>query len=155
MSFRFSALSRDRFDPLFSMHDDALARRGARRVTATRRPGFPCRVTLQDAEIGEQVLLVNFAHLDVDTPFRSSHAIYVRQAGQPAQPAIDVVPDMLRTRTISLRAWTQEGMLAAAELAEGTDVERAIAALFSIPEAAFLHVHFANAGCYAARVDRA
>jgi hypothetical protein len=62
---------------------------------------------------------------------------------------------MLRTRTISLRAWTQEGMLAAAELAEGTDVERAIAALFSIPEAAFLHVHFANAGCYAARVDRA
>lgn len=155
MNFQFAALSRGRFDPLFSMSDDTLALHGARRVIATQFPGFPCRVTLQDAEIGEQVLLVNFEHLEVDTPFRSRYAVYVREVGQQAQPAVNEVPEMLRTRTLALRAWTRDGMLAGADLAEGSDMERVITALFSIPEAAFIHAHFAKPGCYAARIDRA
>src|SRR5579859_6925047 len=89
MNFQFSALPRDRFDAFFAMSDGALVLHGARRIIATHRPGFPCRVILQDAEIGEPVLLVNFEHLDVQTPFRSRYAVYVRQAAQPARPAIN------------------------------------------------------------------
>ena len=154
MNFRLSPLLRDRFDPLFSMSDDALARHGARRLTATKHPGFPCRVSLQDAQVGEEVLLVNFEHLPVDTPFRSNYAVYVRVGAQQAHPTVNEVPEMLRTRALSLRGWTPDGMLAGADMAEGTDLERVIAEMFSIPEVGFIHVHFAKQGCYAVRVDQ-
>ena len=155
VNFQFSALPRDRFDALFSMSDDSLVLHGARRVIATHRPGFPCRVSLQDAEIGEPVLLVNFEHLGVQTPFRSRYAVYVRQAAQPARLAINEVPEIVRNRALSVRAWRSDGMLAGADLAEGSDIEPVITALLSVPDTAYLHVHFAKPGCYAARVDRA
>lgn len=123
-------------------------------MTATKKPGFPCRVSLEDAEIGEEVLLVNHEHLDCDTPFRSRYAIYVRLLAAQSSPAVNEVPQMLRTRALSLRAWTGDGMLAGADLADGTDIERVIAAQFAIPETAFVHIHFAKPGCYAARIDR-
>jgi hypothetical protein len=155
MNFQFSPLSRDRFVPFFHLPEDALARHGAARVTANTKPGFPCRVSLEDAEIGEDILLVNFEHLDVNTPFRSRYAVYVRIAAKEARPAENQVPELLRARTLSLRAWTQNGMLAGADLSEGSAVERTLIDLFSIPDTAFIHVHFAKPGCYAARVDRA
>ena len=137
------------------MSQDALALHGAIRMTATQRPGFPCRVSLEDAEVGEDVLLVNYEHLHVHTPFRASHAVYVRVAAQQASPRTNAVPEMIRQRTLSLRAWTRDGLLAGADIAEGTDIERLIAALFSLSETEFIHIHFAKPGCYAARVDRA
>ncbi len=155
MNFQFSALPKQPFEPLFSLSAEELALHGAKRVIADKRPGFPCRVSLEDAQPGEEVLLVNYEHLDVDTPFRSRYAVYVRKAANPATPPINEVPEILRSRALSVRAWSTEGMLVAAELAKGHEIEKAISALFSIPEAAFLHVHFAKPGCYAARVDRA
>lgn len=155
MNFQFSPLSKDRFEHLFSMPEDLLAREGAIRVTATKKPGFPCRVSLEDAEPGEEVLLVNYEHLNIDTPFRSRYAVYVRLIGKQATPAVNEVPAMLRTRTLSLRAWSCDGMLVGADLVEGTDVERAIATLFALPQTDFIHAHFAKPGCYAARIDRA
>jgi hypothetical protein len=93
MNFQFSPLSRDRFVPFFHLPEDALARHGAARVTANTKPGFPCRVSLEDAELGEDVLLVNFEHLDVNTPFRSRYAVYVRIAAKEARPAVNLVPE--------------------------------------------------------------
>jgi DNA segregation ATPase FtsK/SpoIIIE-like protein len=39
-------------------------------------------------------------------------------------------------------------------LTDGKDIEAAIARLFADARAAYLHVHFASPGCYAARIDR-
>lgn len=155
MSFLISPLSMTQFAPLFSLSDEELAARGAMRVTADRRPGFPCRVSLQDAEPGETVLLVNYEHLDVPTPFRSRHAVYVRQNAAEAQPVVGEVPEMLRSRTLSVRAWTRSGMLAAADLTEGTHLESLVESMLAQPDVDYLHVHFAKPGCYAARVQRA
>jgi hypothetical protein len=155
MDFSLRPLSKDSFRHLFTMSSEQLAQHRAVRVPVTKKPGFPCRVSLQDAEPGEEVLLTNFLHLDVSTPFRSSHAVYVRPEAAEATLAVNEVPEMLRSRPLSLRAWTLDGMLAGADLAAGSELERVIAVLFADPCAAYIHAHFAKPGCYAARIDRA
>ena len=80
MDFRITGLDAGRFSHLFGLSDAELARHRALRQTCDEKPGFPCRVSLEDAEPGESVLLVNFEHLPVDSPYRASHAIYVRES---------------------------------------------------------------------------
>jgi hypothetical protein len=124
-------------------------------VVATTKPGFPCRVSLADAGIGEEVILVNYEHQNADSPFRASHAVYVRQNAVQASPEPGVVPELLRLRTLSLRGFDEHGMLVTAGLSDGKEVEAAIARFFEDPSVAYVHIHFAGAGCYAARADRA
>jgi hypothetical protein len=154
MGFQISALDRAQFEHLFGLSDEELKSRKARRVVADKKPGFPCRVSLADAEIGEQVLLVHYEHQPAETPFRSSHAIYVRPSAKQAHLARNEVPEALRSRVLSLRGFDQEGMLQAADLAEGNALETAIEQIFTDPRVAYIHLHFAKPGCYAARVDR-
>ena len=154
MSFRISGLPVAAFADLFSMSDAQLAQRSALRRIATSKPGFPCRVSLTDAEVGDEVILVHHEHHAVATPFRASHAIYVR-AGERQYDAVDQVPPMLRSRLLSVRAFDADGMLVDADVVDGTDLEALIARQFAPAQAQYLHIHFARPGCYAARVDRA
>jgi hypothetical protein len=155
MSFQITALAPDGFEPLFALSDEQLAEHLAVRVTATSKPGFPCRVSLADAEVGEELLLVNHQHLSEATPYRATHAVYVRKGARQAKPAVDEVPEQLRTRTLSLRTFDKSGMLVTADLTEGADLEVALERQFAEPAAAYVHIHFAKPGCYAARADRA
>ena len=155
MNFQISGLPLDRFAPLFALSDEELARHDAVRVTADRAPGFPCRVSLQDAEIGERLILLNYEHLPVSSPYRSRHAIYVRESATEARLEVNEVPAQLRSRLLSLRAFDDRGMMKGAEVAPGTALERVIEQLFSDCGVAYLHIHNAKPGCYAARVDRA
>ena len=155
MSFQITGLPLSQFSPWFTLSDEELAHHGVIRVTADESPGFPCRVSLQDAAVGEQLILLNYEHLPVATPYRSRHAIYVRQSATEAQLAIDEVPQQLRRRLLSLRAFDAQGMMQTADVVPGTAIENLIEQMFSHPAVAFLHVHNAKWGCYAARVDRA
>src|SRR5690348_11586725 len=103
MGFRVSGLGREEFAPLFELSEAQLAAQGIVRRVADRRPGFPCRVSLQDAEPGETLLLLNYEHLPVTSPYRARHAIYVRENAQTATPAVNEIPEVLRTRLLSLR----------------------------------------------------
>lgn len=142
------------FAPLFALDDEALLARDARRVIATSKPGFPCRVSLVDAEPGETLILTNFEHLPVDSPFRSRHAIYVRaEAGPPAEYR-DTLPEQFCTRMMSLRAFDDGGMMVDADLADGCAAEATILRMLAQPQVAYLHAHFAKPGCFAARIDR-
>jgi Protein of unknown function (DUF1203) len=142
------------FAPLFALDDAALAAREARRVVATDKPGFPCRVSLADAELGETLILANFEHLPVASPFRSRHAVYVREgAGDPAEYR-DTLPEQFRTRMLSLRAFDVAGMMVEADLADGREAEVTIERMLAAPGVAYLHAHFAKPGCFAARIDR-
>jgi hypothetical protein len=155
MSFIVSALPAEPFQPLFGLSDEALAARGAIRRKVDAKPGFPCRVSLEDAEPGETVLLLNYEHQPANTPFRASHAIYVREGHAEADLAKDQVPVLFRHRVMSLRAFSDEGMMLAAEVAPGAELEPVIDRLLATPGAAYLHAHYAGMGCYAARIDRA
>ena len=155
MDFRVSGLDRAEFVSLFGLSDEELRERGAVRRVADSKPGFPCRVSLQDAEPGETLLLLNYEHLPVASPYRASHAIYVRESAQTAKPAVNEVPDVLRTRLLSLRAYDRAGMMIEADVAPGKDIEPVIERMLSHPDVEFIHAHNAKPGCFAARIDRA
>lgn len=155
MSFQIHALPMETFAPLFSLDDEKLATRRARRVTATTFPGFPCRVSLQDAAVGEQLVLVNYTHLDSASPYRASHAVFVREHARQAQPEVGEVPDVLKRRPLSLRAYDSDWQMVAAELASGDDVADALKELLKIEAVGQIHLHNAKPGCYAARAVRA
>ena len=154
-AFPIHALPANTFAPLFALSCDELRARDIRSVVADDRPVYPCRVSLQDAIAGERLLLLPYDHHRVDTPYRASGPVYVREAATQALPAIDEVPALLRTRLLSLRAYDPRGMMVWADVVAGTEVEAAIAALFAIERSAYIHIHYAKPGCYACRVERA
>ena len=154
MPFQIEALDAEPFQPLFDLTDAELSARQMRRVTVDAQPGFPCRVSLCDAEIGKTMILLNYAHQDAPTPYHSKHAIYVSEGAQRAHPRANTVPPVLRIRPISLRGFDQGGNMIAADLAEGDEVADAIDALFETPEVAYIRLHNAKPGCYAARAVR-
>jgi hypothetical protein len=154
MHFRIRGLAAELFLPLAGLTDQELAARGVHRKVAERNSGMPDRVALRDAEPGERVLLLNFQHQAAATPYRSSHAIYVIEGERQTFDSEDV-PESMRSRMLSLRAFDDTGMIVGAELVDGREVEGAIETLFELPAAAYLHAHYAKYGCYAARVDRA
>ena len=155
MSFQITALAPEPFEHLFRLTDEALAERLATRVTATSNPGFPCRVSLTDAQVGEELLLVNFQHQSANSPFQSNYAIYVRKGAARAQPGVGEVPEQLHSRTLSLRAFDRMDMLIGADLAEGDAIAPALEQLLDERETAYVHIHYAKPGCYAARAERA
>ena len=151
MTFRIRGLEAEHFVHLFTLSDAELAAHQAVRQTANGPA--PCRVSLTDAAPGDEVILVNYEHHAVASPYRMRFAIFVRK-GEETFDAVDVVPEQLRKRTLAVRAFDATGMMKGRELVEGADLEAAIARQFANPEADYLHVHFAAPGCYAARVDR-
>ncbi|MBV9989687.1 MAG: DUF1203 domain-containing protein [Alphaproteobacteria bacterium] len=155
MSFRATGLALSPFEPLFALDDAELARRDMRRMVADAKPGFPCRVSLEDAEPGETLILLPFEHQDAQSPYRSSGAIFVRERAGEAFDRVDQVPPVLRGRLLSLRAYDGAGLMVDADIVEGRDVEAAIERFFARDDVSYLHVHNAKRGCYACRIDRA
>jgi hypothetical protein len=154
MSFRIKGLPAETFSHLFALPDKELARHGAvRRIADDRRPGYPCRVSLTDSKPGDELLLVNYEHLPVDSPYRMRFAIYVRK-GDATYDKADEVPEQLRKRMLAVRAFDSKGMMVGVDLVDGRELESAIGKLFKQPNADYLHVHYAAPGCYAARVER-
>jgi Protein of unknown function (DUF1203) len=152
MSFRISGLPTEPFAGLFNLSDDELREHGAVRRIAEHNA--PCRISLTDAQPGDEVLLVNYEHHPVDSSYRMRFAIYVR-LGEEQYDAVDRVPEQLRTRMLAVRAFDANAMMRAWEVVGGQQVEEVIERLFKDADAAYLHVHYAAPGCYAARVDRA
>jgi hypothetical protein len=151
MHFRIQGLPAEKFAHLFALSDDELKKQGAVRRVADR--GYPCRVSLTDSKPGDELILVNYEHHPVASPYRMRFAIYVRK-GEQTFDAVDTIPDYLRSRMLAARAFDDNGMMLAWELIEGVKLEDAIARQFADPRTSYLHVHFAAPGCYAARIER-
>ena len=154
MQFRISGLDAARFQHLYGLSDDALAKHGAKRHIADKKPGFPDRVEVRDAEPGETLLLLNYEHQPADTPYRASHAIFVIEGAEQTYTGVDVVPEPLKVRAISLRAFNALGEMVDADLVDGSDLKPLIERFFGNSKVAYLHAHYAKRGCYAARIDR-
>lgn len=154
VNFQFVALRSGQFSHLFSLNDEALEKQGVLRKVVDSNPGYPCRISLQDAEVGETVLLLNYEHQSMPSPFRSSHAIFVRESAVEANPQINEIPAMFRQRLLSVRAFDNEGMMIDADVVEGEHLESMIDDMFANESAKYLHIHNARLGCYAALVER-
>jgi hypothetical protein len=154
MTYRIEGLKTAAFEAFFSLSDEELLACGARRVVAGSEGAYPCRISLRDAEPGERLILVNHVSNDRPTPYRASHAIYVREHAVPPLPFRDEVPDFLDGRTLSLRGFDRDGMLCAARLAMPGEVHEGIAALLEAPTVAEVHAHSAAHGCFLAKIER-
>lgn len=62
MNFRITGLSPDIFTDFFGQLGDELKKLNIIRYSAGAANAFPCRITLQDAAIGDSLLLVNYEH---------------------------------------------------------------------------------------------
>ena len=152
MTYRIRGLDPAPYKPLFTLADDELAERGIVRMTVTQKPSFPCRVSLTDRDIGEEVLLLNHISHEVANPYRASHAIFVADAEQG--DFVDELPPVFEARVLSLRGFDRNGMMAEAVLAQPGEADAAIRTLFGNPVVETIHAHNAIRGCFSARIER-
>jgi hypothetical protein len=155
MSFRITGLSAEPFRHLYGLSDQDLARHGVMRYIADKRPGFPDRIEMRDASVGENLLLLNHVCQPANTPYRATHAIFVREGAEDTYDRVDEVPEVMRTRLLSLRAYDAEGMMLDAEVVDGKEIGAVISRFFLSPHVAYIHAHNAKRGCYSGRIDRA
>ncbi len=155
MSFQIVGLPVDAFSPLFSLTDRELGELNVRRMVATEKPGFPCRVSLADAEIGEELLLLPYEHQPAQSPFRASGPIFVRQTARQHALAVDEITDYVRLRLLSVRAYDSAHLMVDAAVCQGADVAASILRMFDNLQVAYIHLHNANRGCFSCRVNRA
>ena len=155
MGYRVIGLSPESFQDFFGMPDAELAVHGIKRYVVDKKPGFPDRIEMQDCEPGETVLLLNHFSQTADTPYRASHAIFVREGARIAYDAIDQVPSVMRDRLLSARGFSKEGMMLDADVVEGKELEPLIHHFFDNKQIDYIHIHNAKRGCYSGRIDRA
>ena len=155
MIFQIHALAQAAYTDFFSLSVDQLKQSHIVKTIVDEEHSYPCRVSLADAKIGETVILVNYTHLDEASPYRASHAIFVRENATQAHPAADSVPPMIASRLISVRAFDAMHLMLTAEVVEGADLKQKINEMFKDTNVQYLHLHFARPGCFAAKVSRA
>jgi hypothetical protein len=155
MSFRITGLSPAPFQHLYGLSDQDLAAIGAVRLVADEKPGFPDRVELRDADPGETLLLLNYTHQPAENAYRSSHAIFVLEGATRAYDRADEIPQVMRIRTLSLRAFDRDDLMIDADIVDGRQVEALIERFLADSRVAYVHAHYAKRGCYAGRIERA
>lgn len=155
MNFQIKALCGAEFAHLFALTDTELRDHQACRQVVTAKPGTPCRVSMVDAEVGEAVILLNYAHQPANSPYRATHAIFVREHAEQARIAVNAVPEVIRSRLISVRLFDEGHMMVDADVVPGETVAAVISEAFDRPEIAYIHLHNAKPGCFAASAHRA
>ncbi|MET3724267.1 DUF1203 domain-containing protein [Sphingomonas trueperi] len=154
MAFRVLGIDPASFEHLVGLSEEALAALGIRRYTVDAKPGFPDRIEVRDLEPGETVLLLNYEHQPADTPYRATHAIFIGEESRTRLDMIDSLPEAIRIRPISLRAFDAAGEMVDADLADGAALEPLILRFLARADVSYLHAHYAKRGCYAARIER-
>jgi hypothetical protein len=153
--FQLVPLPIEKFASMLRLSDEELRAMGGRRMVVDKKPGYPCRVSLVDAEPGEEVLLIPFTHQDVNSPYRSAGPIFVRVNAETAKLDVDEIPAMLKFRQLSIRAYDAADMMVGSEVLEGNELEETIWRYFGDNQVEYLHLHNARPGCYNCRVERA
>ncbi|HYD88142.1 MAG TPA: DUF1203 domain-containing protein [Vitreimonas sp.] len=154
MGFRIVGLEAALFADLHALTDEALEAKGARRIRVESEHAAPCRIALDDAAVGETVILLNHTHQPADTPYRQQGPIFVRETTKRANYLNAIAPALAR-RTLSLRGFGAQHMMIEADLADGKDAAALIERFFSNPDVAYIHAHYARRGCFAAAIERA
>jgi hypothetical protein len=155
MSFRITGLDPAPFMQLYGLPDGELAAHGAKRYVADKKPGFPDRIEMRDGEPGETFLVLNHTCQPADTPYRATHAIFVREGATNTYNRVGEVPEVMRVRLLSLRAFDAADMMLDADVVDGTELEHVIERLLANPDVSYIHAHNAKRGCYAGRIERA
>jgi hypothetical protein len=154
MTYRITGIDPAPYQHLYGLSEEELATRNVVRMTVSEKPGFPCRVSLTDREIGENILLLNHVSHDVENPYRASHAIFVTEGAENRAEYVDEVPPVFITRVLSLRGFDKDGMMADAILTQPGEADPGIRQLFENLSIETIHAHNATRGCFSAKIER-
>ena len=154
MNFICKGLDHSQFKHLFGLTNAELKEKGVIAYVADSKPGFPCRVTLKDVQPGERLLLLNYTHLDVDSPYRASHAIFVSDGANTKNCSINQVPETIRNRPVSIRGYDNRHMMVEANAVEGCESKQAIQKILANSDVSYIQVHTAKQGCFLTNVER-
>ncbi|MFA0789308.1 DUF1203 domain-containing protein [Microbulbifer echini] len=154
MDFLIRALSAKKFHRLMSLSDSQLKRQNICWKYVDSSPGYPCRVSLQDALLGERVLCMPFAHLKAKNFYCASGPIFVRENAKEQSLNMNEIPTMLRHRQLSLRAYSSEDLMVMATICEGVELEGEINKLLCSAAVNYIHIHNAIPGCFNCAVYR-
>jgi len=155
IDFLIKALPLDSFHDLMLKNNEELKLLGAAWTTVDAEPGYPCRVSLSDAKVGERVLAVSFCHHNVNSPYKASGPIFVREKASRVKLGINEIPKMLRHRLLSVRAYSSQKLMIGAGVVQGAELESAIDSQFQNGEVEYIHIHNATPGCFNCSVHRA
>ncbi len=155
MNYQLRGLEPAQFERYFALNDAELAERGMRRMRVDKPVGFPCRISLEDAPVGEDVLLLTFTHQDSRSPYRASGPIFVRPGRPESARIVNTLPTYLTLRPLSVRAYDAADEMVDAEVVDGGEAAPLIERYLELADVAYLHIHYARRGCFACRVDRA
>jgi hypothetical protein len=155
MNFKLKALMDTAFADIFELDNSELEKIGAIRMTVDKFPGFPCRVSLQDAELGEEVILLSYQHHKTNSPYQANGPIFVRKIAKTAMLGINEIPIMFNHRLLSLRGFDKNGMMKHASVTEGQNLREQIIQIFENENISYIHIHNAKPGCFNCVVERA
>lgn len=154
MNFICKGLDDSQFEHLYGLNDTKLKEKGVVTYIADSNPGFPCRVTLKDVHPGERLLLLNYIHLNVDSPYRASHAIFIKDGGSTENCAINEVPETVANRPVSIRGYDNQHMMIEANAVEGLESKKCIQIMLNNNNVAYIQIHTAKRGCFLTNVER-
>jgi Protein of unknown function (DUF1203) len=154
MNFKLKSLNETAFSHFFNWNDAELEKIGAVRMIVDAFPGFPCRVSLEDAAIGEEVILLPYKHHNTNSPYQAYGPIFVRKIATSSNLEINEIPKMFTHRLLSLRGYTENGIMKEAAVTEGKILQEEIIKIFENEEIKYIHIHNARPGCYNCTVER-
>ncbi|WP_248574806.1 DUF1203 domain-containing protein [Flavobacterium sp. H122] len=154
MNFKLKSLQDVEFSSLFKLDNFELEKIGAVRMIVDKFPGFPCRVSLQDAELEEEVILLPYQHHKTNSPYQASGPIFVRKAAKTAILDVNEIPKMFNHRLLSLRGYDKNGIMKDASVTEGQNLREQIIKVFENEDINYIHIHNARPGCYNCVVER-
>jgi hypothetical protein len=154
-SFQLVGLDHTPFQALFDLSDEQLTQRSIKRCFADESPGFPCRISLEDAQVGEKLLLLPYVHQAADSPYRASGPIFIRRGVQQRKLPVGDVPSYVTNRLMSVRAYDSEHTIVDASVSEGVVVGSELMKYFRRADVAYVHLHNAKRGCFSCQVIRA
>ena len=153
-NFQMVALQEKEFNNLFLMDEEELKSIGVIKLIANVKPGYPCRVSLKDAEVGEEVILLNYPHHRVNSPYKANGPIFIRKGATTAKLDVNEIPHMLHNRYLSVRGYNADSMIVEARVTEGVNLRENIDEIFDNNEVEYIHILNAKPGCYNCLVNR-
>lgn len=154
MNFQITALDHTQFESMFRLSDEELLDIGGIKMNVDEKPGFPCRVSLEDANIGEEVILVPFEHHRTNSPYQAKGPIFIRKGLKQKKLEVNEIPKMLEHRLLSFRGYNNEGIMKSAKTGEGKETKKIIREIFENKEIQYIQIHNSSPGCFNCQVNR-
>ena len=154
MDFQIKALDHELFESMFDLSDKELSDMGGIRMKVDKKPGFPCRVSLEDGELGEEVILIPFEFHKTKSPYQAKGPIFIRKGVKQKELRKNEIPEMLNNRLLSFRGYDRDGIMKVAITEEGTNTKEKIEEIFRNKAISYIHIHNSSPGCFNCGVRR-